>query len=54
VGCLLAALAPTIGVLIVAGVIQGVGGALFPLSFGIIRDEFAPPRWPAASATCPP
>ncbi|WP_329342104.1 MFS transporter [Streptomyces sp. NBC_00663] len=42
VGCLLAALAPTIGVLIVARVVQGVGGALFPLSFGIIRDEFAP------------
>jgi EmrB/QacA subfamily drug resistance transporter len=41
-GCLLAALAPNIGVLILARVIQGVGGALFPLSFGIIRDEFAP------------
>lgn len=41
-GCLLAALAPNIGVLIVARVVQGVGGALFPLSFGIIRDEFAP------------
>ncbi|MFI9428383.1 MFS transporter [Streptomyces achromogenes] len=41
-GCLVAALAPNIGVLIVARVIQGVGGALFPLSFGIIRDEFAP------------
>ncbi|MHC5906740.1 MFS transporter [Streptomyces sp. S6] len=41
VGCLLAALAPDIGVLILARVIQGAGGALFPLSFGIIRDEFA-------------
>ncbi|MGW5663312.1 MFS transporter [Streptomyces sp. NPDC003758] len=41
-GCLLAALAPNIGVLIVARVVQGAGGALFPLSFGIIRDEFAP------------
>ncbi|MEU1511414.1 MFS transporter [Streptomyces sp. NPDC005811] len=40
VGCLLAALAPDIGVLVVARVIQGIGGALFPLSFGIIRDEF--------------
>ena len=39
-GCLLAALAPNITVLIVARVIQGIGGALFPLSFGIIRDEF--------------
>ncbi|MHB9857697.1 MFS transporter [Streptomyces sp. YIM S03343] len=41
-GCLVAALAPNIGVLIVARVVQGAGGALFPLSFGIIRDEFAP------------
>jgi EmrB/QacA subfamily drug resistance transporter len=40
-GCLTAALAPGIGVLIIARVVQGVGGALFPLSFGIIRDEFA-------------
>ncbi|MFE2415564.1 MFS transporter [Streptomyces hokutonensis] len=39
-GCLVAALAPNIGVLIVARVVQGIGGALFPLSFGIIRDEF--------------
>ncbi|WP_432824218.1 MFS transporter [Dactylosporangium sp. CA-092794] len=43
-GCLLAALAPNIAVLIVARVIQGLGGALFPLSFGIIRDEFPPGR----------
>jgi MFS family permease len=43
-GCLLAALAPDIGVLIVARVVQGAGGALFPLSFGIVRDEFAPSR----------
>lgn len=40
VGCLLAALAPSITLLIVARVVQGIGGALFPLSFGIIRDEF--------------
>ncbi|MEU7765566.1 MFS transporter [Nocardia sp. NPDC049190] len=43
-GCLLAASAPNIGVLIIARIIQGVGGALFPLSFGIIRDEFASNR----------
>ncbi|MFJ9566604.1 MFS transporter [Streptomyces fuscichromogenes] len=41
-GCLVAALAPNIGVLIIARVVQGIGGALFPLSFGIIRDEFTP------------
>jgi EmrB/QacA subfamily drug resistance transporter len=39
-GTLLAALASDINVLIVARVIQGGGGAIFPLSFGIIRDEF--------------
>ena len=39
-GTLLAALATDIKVLIVARVIQGCGGAIFPLAFGIIRDEF--------------
>jgi EmrB/QacA subfamily drug resistance transporter len=39
-GTLLAALASDINVLIVARIIQGGGGAIFPLSFGIIRDEF--------------
>jgi MFS family permease len=32
--------APTIGVLIFARVVQGVGGGVLPLTFGIIRDEF--------------
>jgi EmrB/QacA subfamily drug resistance transporter len=45
-GTLLAALATSIGVMIVARVIQGAGGAVFPLSFAIIRDEFPPPRVP--------
>ena len=45
-GTLLAALATTIGVMIVARVIQGAGGAVFPLSFGIIRDEFPRARVP--------
>lgn len=39
-GSLLAALATSIGVLIIARVVQGVAGAVLPLSFGIIRDEF--------------
>jgi EmrB/QacA subfamily drug resistance transporter len=39
-GSVLAGLAQSIGVMIVARVIQGVGGAVLPLSFGIIRDEF--------------
>ena len=40
VGSLAAALAPTIGWLITARVLQGAGGGVLPLSFGIIRDEF--------------
>jgi EmrB/QacA subfamily drug resistance transporter len=39
-GTALAGLATTLPVMIVARVIQGLGGAIFPLSFGIIRDEF--------------
>ena len=39
-GTLLAAVSHSLAVLIVARVIQGVGGGIFPLSFGIIRDEF--------------
>ena len=41
VGSLAAALAPSIGWLIAARVVQGAGGGVLPLSFGIIRDEFA-------------
>ena len=40
IGSLLAGLASSIGLMIVARVIQGVGGAVLPLTFGIIRDEF--------------
>jgi MFS family permease len=39
-GSILAALAPTIGVLIFARVVLGVGGGVIPLAFGIVRDEF--------------
>jgi len=45
-GTALAGLATTIGVMIVARVIQGAGGAIFPLSFAIIRDEFPRERVP--------
>ncbi len=40
VGSLMAALAPSIAVMIVARVIQGAGGGMIPVAFGIIRDEF--------------
>jgi EmrB/QacA subfamily drug resistance transporter len=48
VGSLLAALAGSISVMIVARVIQGVGGGVLPLSFGIIRDEFPREKVPGA------
>jgi len=40
VGSLMAALSESIGWLIVARTVQGAGGGVLPLSFGIIRDEF--------------
>lgn len=39
-GTLLAAVSSSLGVLIVARFIQGIGGGIFPLAFGIVRDEF--------------
>jgi EmrB/QacA subfamily drug resistance transporter len=39
-GSLVAAVSHTIELLIVARAIQGAAGAVFPLAFGIIRDEF--------------
>jgi EmrB/QacA subfamily drug resistance transporter len=43
-GTLVSALATSVGVMILGRVIQGTGGAIFPLAFGIIRDEFPPRR----------
>src|SRR6195952_1693987 len=48
VGSILAALATSISVMIIARAIQGVGGGVIPLAFGIIRDEF--PREKVAGA----
>jgi EmrB/QacA subfamily drug resistance transporter len=45
-GTALAGLATSIVVMIVARVIQGAGGAIFPLAFAIIRDEFPRERVP--------
>jgi EmrB/QacA subfamily drug resistance transporter len=50
VGTLVAALATSIGVMILGRVIQGAGGAIFPLSFAIIRDEFPRERVPTGIA----
>jgi EmrB/QacA subfamily drug resistance transporter len=40
IGTLWAAVASSIAMLIAARALQGTAGAIFPLSFGIIRDEF--------------
>jgi EmrB/QacA subfamily drug resistance transporter len=40
VGSLIAALSNSIGVLVAGRAVQGAAGAVFPLAFGIIRDEF--------------
>ncbi len=47
-GTLLAAVATSLGMLIFARVVQGFGGGIFPLAFGIVRDEF--PRERVAGA----
>jgi EmrB/QacA subfamily drug resistance transporter len=44
VGCVGAAAAWNIWSLIAFRAVQGAGGAVFPLSFGIIRDEFPPEK----------
>ncbi|MGV8873521.1 MAG: MFS transporter [Rhodococcus sp. (in: high G+C Gram-positive bacteria)] len=44
VGSLIGALAPNVGWMIVARALQGAGGGVLPLSFGIIRDVLPPAR----------
>jgi EmrB/QacA subfamily drug resistance transporter len=48
VGTLVSALAGTLTVMLIGRVIQGAAGGIFPLAFGIIRDEF--PRERVAGA----
>jgi EmrB/QacA subfamily drug resistance transporter len=47
-GCLIAALASSLGVMVVGRAVQGVGGGVLPLAFGIIRDEFPGAKVPGA------
>jgi len=44
VGSVVAGLAHSIVILIIGRAIQGIGGGVLPLSFGIIRDEFPPEK----------
>ena len=39
-GSIVAALGSSLGVIVAGRVLQGVGGGIFPLAFGIVRDEF--------------
>lgn len=48
VATVVSALATTLAVMLVGRVVQGAAGGIFPLAFGIIRDEF--PRERVASA----
>ncbi len=47
-GTLLAAVASSLQLLIVARVIQGAGGGIFPLAIGIVRDEFPVRKLPGS------
>jgi MFS family permease len=47
-GTLLAAVSSSLGVLIVARFIQGASGGIFPLAFGIVRDEFPHEKVPGS------
>ncbi len=48
IGLLISALSHSIELLVIGRAVQGLGGAVFPLAFGIIRDEF--PREKVATA----
>lgn len=50
-GSLVAALSDDMGALITARAIQGIGGGVLPLTFGIIRDQFPPEKVTSAIAT---
>lgn len=47
-GCAVSASAPHLEIVVLGRVLQGVGGGVFPLSFGIVRD-IAPPHRRAAA-----
>ena len=48
VGTLVCALAPSLPVMLAGRALQGAGGAVFPLAFGIVRDELPRDRVPGA------
>jgi EmrB/QacA subfamily drug resistance transporter len=50
VGSIVCAIADSLGLMIVGRGLQGLGGGVFPLAFGIIRDEFPKDRVPTGIA----
>jgi MFS family permease len=54
IGDVIAAIAPDLTVLIIARVMQGVGGALFPLAYGLLRDALPVSASPGRSASSAP
>jgi MFS family permease len=47
-GSVLSAVGTSLEVIVAGRALQGLGGGIFPLSFGIIRDEFPADRVPAS------
>jgi EmrB/QacA subfamily drug resistance transporter len=47
-GCVLSALTSSLPIMLGGRVIQGIGGGVLPLSFGLIRDEFPAEKVPGA------
>lgn len=50
VGSVIAAAAPSMSVLLVGRVVQGLSGGIIPLAFGVLRDELPPAARPQAIA----
>src|SRR4051812_40181188 len=49
-GSVVSALSDSLGLMIAGRALQGIGGGVFPLSFGIVRDEFPRERVPTGIA----
>jgi MFS family permease len=49
-GSLISAVSHSLPLLVAGRAVQGAAGAVFPLAFGIIRDEFRASVWPRVSA----
>ncbi|MDA0159118.1 MFS transporter [Solirubrobacter ginsenosidimutans] len=50
IGSFVSAMSNSLGLMIVGRVLQGIGGGVFPLSFGIVRDEFPLAKVPTGIA----